>query len=57
MSSMQGARPRAGAALVVLASLVALAWYGQGQLIYSLAFLYQVAQAIFPGLPVSQGAP
>jgi len=57
MSSMQEARPRAGAALVVIASLVALAWYGQGQLIYSLAFLYQVAQAIFPGLPVIRGGP
>jgi len=55
MSSMQGARPRAGAALVVLASLVALAWYGQGQLIYSIAFLYQIAQAIFPGLAALQG--
>ena len=57
MSSMQEARPRAGAALVVLAGVLALAWYGQGQLIYSLAFLYQVAQTIFPGLPVVRGGP
>ena len=55
MSSMQGARPRAGAALVLIASLVALAWYGQGQLIYSIAFLYQIAQAIFPGLAALRG--
>ena len=54
---MWGDKPRPGAVLVLFASLIALAWYGQGQLIYSLAFLYQVAQAIFPGLPVSQGAP
>jgi len=57
MSSMQEARPLAGAALVLLASLIALAWYGQGQLIYSLAFLYQVAQTVFPGLPVVRGGP
>jgi hypothetical protein len=54
---MQEARPLAGAALVLLASLIALAWYGQGQLIYSLAFLYQVAQTVFPGLPVVRGGP
>ena len=57
MSSVQEARSRVGAALVVLASLLALAWYGQGQLIYSLAFLYQVARTIFPGLPVVRGEP
>jgi len=57
MSSMQEARSRAGAALVVLASLVALAWYGQGQLIYSLAFLYQIAQAVFPALSAFRGGP
>ena len=57
MSSAQEARTRVGAALVVLASLLALAWYGQGQLIYSLAFLYHVAQAVFPGLPVVRGGP
>ena len=57
MSSTQDARPRAGAALVLLASLIALAWYGQGQLLPSLAFLYQVAQAVFPGLPVTPGGP
>lgn len=48
-------RARPAAALVLLASLVALAWYGQGQLIYSLAFLYQIAQAIFPGFAVPLG--
>ena len=42
---------------MVLASLVALAWYGQGQLFYTLAFLYQVARAIFPNLPVIRGGP
>jgi len=57
MSSTQEARPRARAALVLLASLIALAWYGQGQLLHSLAFLYQVAQAMFPGLPVTPGGP
>ena len=57
MSSMQEARPRAGAALVLLASLIALAWYGQGQLFYTMAFLYQVAQAVFPDLTVIQGGP
>ena len=57
MSSTQDARPRAGAALVLLASLIALAWYGQGQLFYTLAFLYQVAQAMFPDLTVIRGGP
>jgi hypothetical protein len=41
---------------VLLAALLGLAWYGQGQLFHSLAFLFQVAQAIFPGLSVIQGA-
>jgi hypothetical protein len=40
---------------VLLASLLALAWYAKGQLIYTLAFLYQVAAAIFPGLPPPTG--
>lgn len=55
MSSMQPAKAEVGAALVLLSSLIALAWYGQGQLIYSLAFLYQIAQAIFPGLAGLRG--
>ena len=57
MSSMQTTRSRAGAGLVLLASLIALAWYGQGQLFHTLAFLYQVAQAMFPDLTVIQGGP
>jgi len=57
MSSMQETRPRTGAALVLLASLIALAWYGQGQLFYTLAFLYHVARAMFPDLPVIRGGP
>ena len=40
-----------------MASLIALAWYGQGQLLHTLAFLYQVARAIFPNLPVIRGGP
>ena len=57
MSSLRGHRPRPGTILVLLASLIGLAWYGQGQLLYTLAFLFQVAQAIFPGLSALRGAP
>lgn len=35
--------------LVVLAALGMTAWYLKSQLIYSLTFLYQLAQLIFPG--------
>jgi hypothetical protein len=42
---------------VLLASLAALAWYGQGQLAYSLAFLYRLLRAVFPGLPAVEVGP
>ena len=35
--------------LVVFASLGMSAWYLKHQLAYSLAFLYQLAQLVFPG--------
>jgi hypothetical protein len=35
--------------LVVLAALGMTAWYLKYQLIYSLVFLFQLAQLIFPG--------
>jgi len=57
MSSMPETRPRLGAALVLLASLTALAWYGQRQLVHSLAFSYHLLRAIFPGLPAIEGPP
>lgn len=56
MSSPRVTRRQVGASLVVAASLLALAWYAQAQLIYSLAFVYQVARAIFPGLSTITGA-
>lgn len=41
--------------LVLFASVLAMIWYGHGQLIYSLAFLYQIALAVFPELTVLRG--
>jgi hypothetical protein len=50
MSSLRADERNPGAGLVLVASLGALLWYGWGQLLYSLAFLYHIAQAIFPFL-------
>jgi hypothetical protein len=57
MSSAPDRKSRASALFVLLASLAALAWYGQGQLAYSLAFLYRLLRAVFPGLPAVEVGP
>lgn len=55
MSSTARAKTNTGSVLVLFASLLALIWYGHSQLIHSLAFLYQIAQAVFPGLAALRG--
>ena len=59
MSSNEISKYKIEAWIVLIASAILTLWYANPQILYSLYFLYGLAQSIFPGLlpdPISPGA-